>query len=396
MSLFKSSIESVSSRGSHLFGTATSVLFNGEGVYGLEANDTTKSAFFYNLNIKNDREGVVRVESEDTTGTIWSAVNEDFENKFVTLSVYKDAIISSVTENYTVLSKNISFAYDCDMGAIVYIRQGNHLKRIITSESIDDIINEAMEEWPGGIYMFDAYILATHYDRLRMEFASGMIDGASIAGQNELDLLTVTINGVDQVIRTNTFYTSLGGKFLTVFLDEEVAYGDVITISYDHTAGGGWGWSNTAETEYLEDFTDFPVLNPVPLTTTTTSTTSSSTTSTSTSTTSTSSTSTTSTSSTSTSSTSTSSTSTSSTSTTSTSTTTTVLVDDEEIWTDGTDTFRFIARNGLACLDQVTSDVGFDGDENQDWGNIWEKKTPITGDSTIITGDSTIFLGDNL
>lgn len=37
------------------------------------------------------------------------------------------------------------------------------------------------------------------------------------------------------------------------------------------------------------------------------------------------------------------------------------------------DTFRFIARDQTANLDQEITATGFDGVEDTDWGNIWEK-----------------------
>ena len=375
MSLFKTVIDSTTGRGFHLFGTATSILFNGEGVYGLTVNDTTKSAFFYNLNIKNDREGVVRVESEDGVHTIQSAVNESFLHRFITLSVYEDAINSADTENYTVLAKNICLAYNVDAGAIVYLRRGNLLKRIITVESIEEILLEAMLPIPGGIEIDDAFTGTADDTLLRMKFTGGLIDIDTISGDGALPLvMTVLIDDVSQDISSSAYFESLGGQYISFYLPRAVVYGEVIRITYLHAGGGGLGWNDSAG-KYLEDFVYYGVLNNASEATTTTTTTSS--TSTTSSTTSTSSTSTSSTSSTSTSSSSTSSTSTSTTSSssTSTTTTTTTTLDDEEIWTDGVDTFRFIARDEKANLDQVINDPpGFDGGvEDTDWGNIWSK-----------------------
>jgi len=144
MSLFKLDISRIRGRGTHLFGTATEILFNGEGVYGLTNDGTLQAEFFYNLNGRNDKEGTVRVEADTSEADIRSSINEDFLEKWITLTVYKDAISTSETEDYTIQARNICFAYDCEMGAIVYIRQGTRLKRIITDESIDDILVEVM------------------------------------------------------------------------------------------------------------------------------------------------------------------------------------------------------------------------------------------------------------
>jgi len=377
MSLFKLEISKVTRRGSHLFGTATDILFNGEGVYGLTSDGVLQSKFFYNLNVKNDREGVVRVEANDGATSIQSSINESFLYKFITLSVYKDAVSSSATEEYTILSKNICLAYNCEMGAIVYIRQGVKLKRIITDESIEDILLETMLPWPGGITIIEAYTGTTDDTLVRMRF-DDQIDVTTISGQNALHtVLLCLVNGVSQNLTSSIYFASLGGEYISFFLPTAVVYGDVITITYDHSAGGGLGWSDGGSL-YLEDFALYPVVNNADeLTTTTTSTssTSSTTSTTSTSSTSTSSTSTssTSTSSTSTSSTSSTSTSTTSTSSTSSTTTTTTTLDDEEIWTDGVDTFRFIARDSHACLDQTMTATGFSGTQGVDWDNIWEK-----------------------
>ena len=402
MSIFKSDISQITQRGAHLFGTATEILFNGEGIYGLTKGDGSNSVFYFNLNARNDKAGVVRVESDDTIYDLRSSINEEFFEKFITLTVYKDAISTSDTEQYTIQARNICFAYDCEMGAIVYIRQGVNLKRIITEESIDDIIAEVMTPWPGGITIIDAFTGTSDDTLLRMRF-DDQLDITTIAGDSALSVvLQVLINGVAQDISSSAYFASLGGEYISLYLPTAVVYGDVIRLDYIHNWGGGWGWNDGAGA-YLEDFALYPVTNnasEVTTTTTSTSSTSTSTSTTSTSTTSTSSTSTSSTSTSSTSSTSTSTTSTSSTSTTSTSsstttTTTTTTLDDEEIWTDGVDTFRFIARNGFACLDQTITATGFSGIEDTDWGNIWEKKVVVTADGTIITVDSTIFLGDN-
>ena len=120
MSLFKLDVSKTTGRGTHLFGTATEILYNGEGVYGLTSDGTLKAKFFYNLNVKNDKEGTVRVEADESATSIRSSINEDFLEKFITLTVYIDAVSSSDTETYTILSKNICFAYDVDMGAVYF------------------------------------------------------------------------------------------------------------------------------------------------------------------------------------------------------------------------------------------------------------------------------------
>jgi len=104
-------------------------------------------------------------------------------------------------------------------------------------------------------------------------------------------------------------------------------------------------------------------------------TTSTSTTSTSTTTTPTTTTGTTTTGTTTTGTTTTGTTTTSTTSTTST-TTTTLPLGDTVLWDDGVDYFRLQVRDDVLFLDQTITPTGFEGDEDTDWGNIWEQSLP--------------------
>jgi hypothetical protein len=48
----------------------------------------------------------------------------------------------------------------------------------------------------------------------------------------------------------------------------------------------------------------------------------------------------------------------------------------EVVLTDGIDTFRIQARDGVLATDQAITPLGFDGIEDLDWEN-WEKIPPI-------------------
>lgn len=428
MALFIATIDSVTGRGTHLFSDETRILFNGEGVYGLRVNDVTKSSFLYLINLYDDREGVVRVESQQSVSSVSSAINRDYVDKYVDLTKYADPSVESLTEAITLEAKNLCLGYNFSGGAILYVRSGPIIERITVEESIDDIVADAMSTtttttFPGGITISYAIVQTAQPTILRMVF-DGNILNSSLASPNlPEDLLTVRLNGVyDLVLDGSTAWAS--ANRVNVYLGSdpyEVQIGDVLTISYDHDAGGGMGWHGA--TDYVEDFTEVVVINNVTTTTTsTTSTSSTSTTSTSsTSTTSTSSTSTTSTTSTSststsststtttgttttgttttsststfttstssTSSTSTSSSSTSSTttttsststSTTSTTSTTTQAFEESQEWAD----FRLDVRSGALNLDEEITPTGFAGVEDTDWGNIWGKSLPL-GDSPL-------------
>jgi len=142
MALFVSNIDSVSGRGTHLFADKTQFLFNSEGVSDIRKNDTWKSSFYYNLNIKDDRAGRVRVESRLRAWKVVAYGNDNITNLFITLTVYKEANSNSDTEDIKYKANDICLAYDVDAGAIVYVRHGVELDRIMVSESISDILYE--------------------------------------------------------------------------------------------------------------------------------------------------------------------------------------------------------------------------------------------------------------
>jgi len=142
MALFLSNINQITRRGTHLFPDPPipTILLNGAGVFGLTDDNVTESVFLFNLNLEDDREGSVRIESTSSTTDVARYVNADFSSTFVPLTVYEEANPSSNTETQTFLSSSICFGYDFDSGAILYVRHGKSIKRIMVTESILDII----------------------------------------------------------------------------------------------------------------------------------------------------------------------------------------------------------------------------------------------------------------
>jgi hypothetical protein len=51
-------------------------------------------------------------------------------------------------------------------------------------------------------------------------------------------------------------------------------------------------------------------------------------------------------------------------------------VGDTVLWDDGVDYFRLQVRDDVLFLDQTITPTGFAGDEDTDWGNIWEQSLP--------------------
>jgi len=140
MALFKTNIDQITGRGAHLFSDVTAFLLNGEGVFGLTNDDVTQSVFHFNLNLEDDREGSVRIESTSSVGDVAALVNLDIAATFIPLTVYEEANPSSNTATQSFLTKNICFGYNFESGSILYVRQGSPIKRIMVTESIEAIL----------------------------------------------------------------------------------------------------------------------------------------------------------------------------------------------------------------------------------------------------------------
>jgi len=165
MSLFRTTIEQVTGRGAHLFGTATNILFNSEGVFNVGVNDSTKSAFHYALNLEGDEAGVVRIESTATAEAIAAYADIDPVN-FSALDIYEEATASSDTNLTQVSTSNIVLGYDFEGGAIIYVRKGRGVQRMLVSNTIGEIIEVVDPPVPGTSYINfdDGY----YYFRLAM------------------------------------------------------------------------------------------------------------------------------------------------------------------------------------------------------------------------------------
>jgi len=190
MSLFKINIQKVSGRGAHLFSDETEVLINGAGVYGLEVDDPTTSRFLYLLNLEDDREGDVRIEAVQSVINIRNAVNRDYVNKYITLTVYQGPDINSLTDVFTFSVADIALAYNFSGGSIIYMRQGVLLDRMTVVETIEEIISGTMSTtttttFPGGIEIQSASIFPGFPTLLRLTF-DGNIDDVTITGCNSI------------------------------------------------------------------------------------------------------------------------------------------------------------------------------------------------------------------
>ena len=165
MSLFKATIEQVTGRGAHLFGTAKLIMFNSEGVFNVGVNDSTKSAFHYALNLEGDEAGVVRIESTATAEAIAAYADIDPIN-FSALDIYEEATASSNTNLTQVSTSNIVLGYDFEGGAIIYVRKGRGVQRMLVSNTIGEIIEVVDPPVPGTSYINfdDGY----YYFRLAM------------------------------------------------------------------------------------------------------------------------------------------------------------------------------------------------------------------------------------
>ena len=175
MSLFKATIEQVTGRGAHLFGTAKLIMFNSEGVFNVGVNDSTKSAFHYALNLEGDEAGVVRIESTATAEAIAAYADIDPVH-FSALDIYEEATASSDTNLTQVSTSNIVLGYDFEGGAIIYVRKGRGVVRMLVSNTIEEITEEVdppvsgTEELPldDGTYYFRLHIRSCvlHLDKV--------------------------------------------------------------------------------------------------------------------------------------------------------------------------------------------------------------------------------------
>ena len=140
MALFITNTSKITGRGTHLFSDVTSFLLNGEGVFGLTDDNVTESVFLFNLNLEDDREGSVRIESTASSSSVATAINLSIASTFIPLTVYEEANPSSNTATESFLTKNICFGYNFESGSILYVRSGSLLKRIMATATIESII----------------------------------------------------------------------------------------------------------------------------------------------------------------------------------------------------------------------------------------------------------------
>lgn len=156
MALFKIAISRVTGRGTHLFDGTGVKMLSGYGVHDLSDKDVG-SKFQYTMNLENDREGMVRIESNFLSTAIAAYVNASDQASFITLSVYPEQNTTLATKEELILIQNISLGYDCDAGAILYVKRGTELQRIMVAETIDEILEvstTATIEWDDGTDYF--------------------------------------------------------------------------------------------------------------------------------------------------------------------------------------------------------------------------------------------------
>ena len=145
MAIIKSYVSEVTGRGNHLFADKAEFLFQGEGIndIAVDPDDSDKSRFYYNLNVVDDRAGKVYVRCNYSVADLTARIEVPSPNKFITLTVYTQENSAAPTEDRTFRSDAICLGYDVAAGAIVYVRQGVVLERIMVTESIADILVEA-------------------------------------------------------------------------------------------------------------------------------------------------------------------------------------------------------------------------------------------------------------
>jgi hypothetical protein len=156
MALFKVATTRITGRGAHLFDGTGVKMVNGLGIYDMSDRDVGCS-YQYVLNLENDREGIARIDTNFVSSAIAGYVNAGFANTFITLSVYPDNNTSLATTSEVILSKNIAIGYAFDSGSILYVKDGVKLRRILVSETIDQILNVTTDDviyWDDGVDYF--------------------------------------------------------------------------------------------------------------------------------------------------------------------------------------------------------------------------------------------------
>ena len=177
MSLFITTTEQVTGRGYHLFGGIGDRLLNTEGLFQLEDNDTTKSSFYYRVNLGNDQEGVARIESEDSAAVVAAYWNNTITSNFIDLDVYPDANSSGTTSVQAFNTAKIIIAYDFDAGSIIYLREGSKTVRYLVVQSIAEIMVLAMGEDNDTLLLTDG----TTIFRLQVREGALFLDQATTA-----------------------------------------------------------------------------------------------------------------------------------------------------------------------------------------------------------------------
>lgn len=308
MPLLKTTIRDVTGRGAHLFADKAEFLLHSDGVRSIttEDDDASKSFFYYDINGKDGRAGTVRVRSNQTAAVIAGYCEETTLNKFITLSVYKEANSSSSTEEISYKTKDIRLAYDVDAGSIVYVRQGVLLERIMVSEAIVEIIIEAGNTTTTTSTSSTSTTSTSSTSTSTTSTSStstttfGTFDPLYSYGQNgyalvyivfgpgnEIDSVidpsktdlnnhfTVLVNDVPREINSDNIPGDQINSLALFFTGAVLGTGDVIKVSYDWYGDTKLIYNESGE--YLSEFTDLTAT--MTTTTTTTSTTSTSSTS---------------------------------------------------------------------------------------------------------------------
>lgn len=201
MALFKIDITRVTGRGTHLFDGIGTKMLSGYGIYDL-APDGAGSSYRYTLNLDNDREGVVRIETDYDELAIAGYVNAADQSTFISLSVYPEQNTSLPTKTELILIKNISLGYDIEAGAILYVKRGTALQRILVSDTIDEILEITTGDtvlWDDGVDYFRLQVRDLYLNLDQTITATGF------AGTEDMDWANIwSIQST--ALPDNTFY----------------------------------------------------------------------------------------------------------------------------------------------------------------------------------------------
>jgi len=213
MGLFLTNVDSITGRGTHLFADKTTFVLNSNRVHGVTTNDDTESAFFFQLNPINDRDGVVRIESQLSVSQVQEYCNTTPSNKFITLSVYEDGDYSNNPVDRTYKVEDLSFMYTTEHGTAVYLTQGPMLSRIlIVQETLGQIISESGSDCVVQIVLSEEHVFQIYLagsgtvtvDWNLGEVVSEITLTSSLVLYENPALGTVTITGADNL--TSIYY----------------------------------------------------------------------------------------------------------------------------------------------------------------------------------------------